>query len=117
MEVIRLQKPRSAWGKGVKWYAAYIINHADVKMNATVPADMRKTLLCGAKDWKQYAYGGFGQVWNQKIAKRLCSPSEYKKVNEGMRNPNSRENWLDVEARALYQAYRMIEDARRVLKN
>lgn len=120
MEVVRIQKPRSAWGRGVKWYAAYIISHAEVRMNDPVPADMKKKLLMGAKDWKQYSEGGFALIYNGDIAKRLCSPSELKKVKSPQgyyRDPNSRETWLDVQARALSQAYSLIESCRRAIKN
>ena len=37
------------------------------------------------------------------IAKRLGT-SEFKKSKNGESNPNSREEWLDVQARALTQA-------------
>lgn len=30
--------------------------------------------------------------------------AELKRTDRGMNNPNSRETWLDVQARALYQA-------------
>ena len=35
---------------------------------------------------------------------RVCTPSELKRTDGGMNNPNSRETWLDVQSRALYQA-------------
>lgn len=38
------------------------------------------------------------------IAELLCSPSELKRKKYGERRPNSREEWLDVQARALAQA-------------
>ena len=42
------------------------------------------------------------------IAERLCSPSELKRVSNKYGNvreyANARENWCDVQARALYQA-------------
>lgn len=42
------------------------------------------------------------------IAKLLCTPSELKKTDYGRKLPNSTEDWLDVQARALYQAYMLI---------
>ena len=47
-------------------------------------------------------------VYDGDIAERLCSPSELKKVKGGDRNPNSRENWIEAQARALHQASSMI---------
>lgn len=71
------------------------------------PAD-RKALLNGADNWRQYSYGGCALIYDSDIAETLCSPSELKKVKGGDRQPNSRESWLDVQARALYQAERLI---------
>ena len=38
------------------------------------------------------------------IAERLCNPSELKTKRGGELKPNSCEEWLDVQARALFQA-------------
>ncbi|HZK45919.1 MAG TPA: hypothetical protein VFD34_06795, partial [Clostridia bacterium] len=65
-------------------------------------------LLNGADNWNQYSYGGSALIYDGDIAERLCSPSEYKRSREGERRPNSREEWLDVQARALNQAANMI---------
>ena len=117
IEILKLQKPRSAWGKGVKWYALKIIANAEVKMSDEVPTDpalLRKKLLMGAKDWYQYSKGGFALIYNSDIAKKLCSPSELKKVKskEGyFKNPNSREDWLQVQGCALTQAFLKILSA------
>lgn len=56
------------------------------------------TLLCG----------GSALIYNADIAKHYCTPSELKKTHNGERKPNSREDWLDVQARALWQAALMI---------
>lgn len=63
-----------------------------------------EVMLNGARDWYQYSYGGCGLVYDGDIAEHYCTPSEYKRTRGGDRNPNSRETWLDVQARALYQA-------------
>ena len=44
------------------------------------------------------------------ICKRLCSPSEQRKTKNGERKPNANEEWLDVQARALCQAARLVID-------
>ena len=96
----------SAWQKGVNEYASELKrgfreNYGRQKMT-------EEKLLNGASDWKEYSYGGNSLIYDQDIAKRLSNPSELKKTNQGMRNPNSRENWLDVQSRALWQASRKL---------
>ena len=71
-------------------------------------AALKEQMLNGAKDWSQYSWGGSAWIYDSDIAERLCSPSELKKTRNGERRPNSREEWLDVQARALSQAANMI---------
>ena len=107
-QAIENEPARSAWSRGVKEYALELIE--EMKDDAEFygsPAD-RKDLLNGASDWNQYSYGGCALIYDGDIAERLCSPSEYKRSREGERRPNSREEWLDVQARALSQAANMI---------
>lgn len=98
------KKPRSAWNKGVITYSLELLN--DLDKVPTCAAD----LLNGAKDWNQYSWGGCSLIYDSDIATRLCSPSELKKNRNAERRPNSREEWLDVQARALSQACRLILD-------
>jgi hypothetical protein len=56
----------------------------------------------------QYSYGGCSLIYDCDIAERLCSPSELKRTRDGERSPNAKEEWLDVQARALYQAARLV---------
>jgi len=99
---------RSAWDKAVKIYARELIDELDDAAEFYgSPAD-KKTLLNGADNWAQYSEGGCSLVYDGDIAERLCSPSELKKVKGGDRNPNSRENWIEAQARALHQASSMI---------
>ena len=65
----------------------------------------------GADSWQEYSYGGCGLIYDADIAEHYCTPSELKKVHGGERNPNSRETWLDVQARALRQAAGRAADA------
>lgn len=113
---IELEPARSAWDKGVKLYALELIDDLqqaiagghfeEGKLNNT--AELKKQLLNGAKDWNQYSWGGCALIYDEEIAERLCSPSELRKTRNGQRRPNSREEWLDTQARALSQAARMI---------
>ena len=65
-------------------------------------------LLNGADNWAQYSWGGCSFIYDGYIADRLCTPSEWKKTNGGLRRPNKNELWLDVQARALRQAAWML---------
>lgn len=95
---------KSAWSKGVEIYADEFREFLEEnKLEAT-----KENLLNGAKDWREYSYGGCSLIYDFQIAERLCSPSELKKCRGGDRRPNSSETWLDVQARALFQAARLV---------
>lgn len=99
----------SAWNKGVTVYALELVEAlkeaADYnKRNPEPGAECKAWLLNGAQDWEQFSYGGSALIYDGDIAERLCTPSELKKTRNGERNPNGRETWLDVQARALFQA-------------
>ena len=107
-KAIEASPARSPWSKGVKLYALELIEDMEATREFYAsPAD-KKDLLNGADDWSQFSYGGCSLIYNQDIAERLCSLSGYKRTEEGKNPPNARENWLDVQARALYQAYALI---------
>lgn len=77
------------------------------------PRVLRKALLNGADDWHAYSWGGCSLIYNGDIASRLCCPSELKRTRNGERRPNSREEWLDTQARALFQAANRVYKALR----
>ena len=104
LETIEATKDRSAWNKGVNIYAYELLEEYMFNYGENAAAPTKTDLLNGADDWHQYSYGGSALIYDCDIAERLCSPSELKKTRNGERNPNSRESWLDVQARALYQA-------------
>ena len=100
---------RSAWDKAVTLYALDLLD--DVQEGADnmecLPldgAELERWALNGASCWEQYSNGGCSLCYNADIAARVCTPSELKRTDGGMNAPNSRETWLDVQARALYQA-------------
>ena len=103
MDALEKEKACSAWEKGVIIYAIEILDNMDDKKEIT-----EKNLLNGAKDWKEYSYGGCSLIYDVDICHRLCTPSEIKKTKDGERRPNKQEIWMDVQARALYQAARLI---------
>lgn len=108
-ETLETRKDRSAWDKGVTIYALELLEEyaeraAYEGRQAANTAEFKEWLKNGASDWDQYSWDGFSLIYNSDIAKRLCCPSELKKTRNGERRPNSREEWLDTQARALRQA-------------
>lgn len=106
------RKFRSAWGRGVAQYALELLH--DLADNGEEeytgsPYDHR-ALLNGASCWQEYSEGGCALIYNRDIAERLCNPSELRRTDFGKRNPNSRENWIDCQARALFQAELLIRE-------
>ena len=100
---------RSAWARGVKAYAVELVDYLNSSADLSNEWMLQKELLNGADNWRQYSEGGAALVYDADIAERLCSPSELERNKWGMRAPNGRENWLDVQARALWQAHKVIE--------
>ena len=114
---------RSAWGRGVTLYASELLNqlqeaHEGGYFDLSRIQDSKyliPALLNGASTWQEYSWGGCSLIYNGDIAERLCTPSELKKTRNGERRPNRREEWLDVQARALYQAAsRIVATVRRI---
>lgn len=111
-QALDTRKDRSAWSKGVTVYALELLEGLREAVSGgyfspddlSAPKVLNKCLLNGASDWNQYSWGGCSLIYDPEIAARLCTPSELKRTRNGERNPNSRETWLDVQARALFQA-------------
>lgn len=117
LEALRSEKPaRSAWDRGVQAAAVEIVEALDA--SDELPAsckDLTGALLSGARDWDAYSWGGCALIYDEEIAERYCTPSELKRTRNGERRPNSHEEWLDVQARALAQACRHVRVAVRAL--
>lgn len=119
---IEASKARSTWDRGVKAYALEMLEALETAVNdGYVYEDdlcnrsmIERALLNGASTWHEYSWGGCSLIYNIDIAKRLCTPSEFRKVARNgerhfeLKAPNAREEWLDVQARALYQACGLI---------
>ena len=106
---------RSAWGRGVGVYALELVDDLqewqEWNNGAEIPTDrkeLEKALLNGAENWARFSDGGCSLVYDCDIAERLCTPSELKRTRNGERNPNGRENWIECQARALFQAFRNV---------
>lgn len=128
--------PRSAWGKGVRSYAAEMLDRAfeGEPEGKTYTKEELYKRLSNDYDDRDHAYetranpklrntskeygafsreswGGNYDIYDRDIAKRLSNPTELKKTNNGLRKPNKNEEWLDTQARALYQAYNFLVGA------
>lgn len=117
IENLKIRHP-SKWAEAVKEDAAdlvgnYIEWHGE---DASFKLENAKDLLNGAKDWKQYSQGGSGLVYDVDIAKRYSSARELKRLGfkdgDGtIKAPNAKESWLDVQARALFQASELVKES------
>ena len=113
---------RSAWGQGVIKYALEMVDNLEEDQlngfsNWKENHIYENTLLNGASDWNEYSYSGFSLIYNEDIAERLLTPSELKKFYyedcslikfNNYKNPNKREDWMQMQARALFKAMMLI---------
>ena len=116
LAALEARKDRSAWNKGVTAYAVSLLDNYQEReeyegREAANRKELEEWLLNGASTWSKYSWGGSALVYDFDIAKRLCSLSELKRTHNGERRPNSREEWLDVQARALAQAAKRLINA------
>ena len=110
-------KGHSAWRRGVIKYAWELFDNIEQRENwlglnseSEYPASvLDEIMLNGVTNYKEYSWGGCSLIYDEDIAKRLCTPSELKRTDNGRRNPNSNEQWLDVQSRALWQAAHLIK--------
>ena len=113
---MKKQFARSAWDKGVYDYAFDILEPLGDELE-NVKAD---TLMNGVNTWTDYSYGGCALICDDDIAKRMCTPSEYKKyLNAGLNSKLSDSDyWLgNVQTRALFQAMAKIRRAYTRVRN
>lgn len=116
LENMKKRFARSAWDKGVYDYAFDILEPLGDELE-DVNAD---TLMNGANTWTAYSYGGCALICDDDIAKRMCTPSEYKKyLNAGINSKLSDSDyWLgNVQTRALFQAMAKIRRAYTRVRN
>ena len=116
---IEAMPTRSAWNRAVSYYAGYLLENFaeyaeyEIKDGRRIPCLSEAVLLNGAADWAAYSYGGCALIYDTDIARTVCAPWELRRTRDGERQPNSRETWCDVQARALSQAWRRIKNAAR----
>lgn len=114
---IMAQRPRSAWDKGVKEYALDMLDNVDwYEMSCqfceySTWESLKRRLLNGADDWREYSWAGCSLCYDVDICRRLATASEQRRKRGGVVPPNKEEAWLDVQARALAQAEYLIKEA------
>jgi hypothetical protein len=106
--------------KGSRWRVAVACDAIDLieqTERETLPddlAELETVLLNGAQNWRAYSYSGMGLIYDVDIAAHYCTNSELKRVmlKDGSvkQKANARENWADVQARALFQACELIKE-------
>lgn len=124
MQTLEQRKDRSAWGRGVNDYAVDMLQQlTDYYKGGYISGEAlgnctacQIAALDGARNWSEYSWGGSALVYDGDIAAALCTPSELKRTRNGERRPNSQEEWLDVQARALHQAFRRVYAAIRAAR-
>lgn len=118
ISIIEARKVRSAWMRGVKDYAIDLLDNIE-DMNSTIKADyntLNKILLNGADSWHDYSWACNALVYNEDIVRRLCPPSEVKRSRCGECRPNRHDEWLDLQARALFWASHVVYESIQQLK-
>ena len=96
------KKCRSKWEQGVKEYALELLEGLEGREIT------KANLLNGAENWHQFSYGGSSLIYDSDICDRLATPSFSKMKKGGELQPKQFETWLDLQARALNQASKMI---------
>ena len=115
-EEVEKKPTASAWERGVKAYAVELLDDlAEAVSGGWIGEDefssrklLEKAMLNGASDWAEFSEGGCSLIYDTDIAERLCNASELKRTDNGYKEPNSRERWIDVQSRALFQASQLI---------
>jgi len=113
---------RSAWDRGVAATAIELVEGqieclgADGEIDPSDRAKLEKQFLDGAEDWTDYSYGGSAFAHDWDIVERYCTPSYIKHYRgipcsrTSMLAPGGRESWLELQARALGQAFCKVYD-------
>ena len=111
------KEARSKWSKAVLQDAQWLLGNVLEWMEDGEEIEINeKLLLNGARNWKEFSWNGSALIYNGEIAEHYSTPSELKlwgftKDSGDKRDTNTiGEHLLDIQARALYQAWRAIRD-------
>ena len=108
LQSINARKRRSAWGRAVNKYAYELAESIEDGEEFKDINSFAISLLNGACDWYEYSEGGCSLISDYEIAERLCTPSEFKKKKQGGLPPSRGMSWLELQARALRRASRIV---------
>ena len=112
-----VQKPKTQWQKGVYTLFDFLISEDMATMDNRVITDiqdLKNICLNGAKDWEHYSFGGSAWCYNSDIIEYFYTDKQkatYFYFPDGTcRNTRFYDNLLHVQARALKDAYRIIQN-------
>lgn len=110
-------KQRSKWSRGVYQIAIDRVEELDSNEVITWYNLLNGALFAGLKEnhkniydaCKKYSWGGCYLIYDEDIANLLSNRSEaYTKKGNFKNKPNKNEEWLDIQSRAIYQAFRIL---------
>lgn len=115
--LIAKENPRSKWRKGVCEYANDLLDElasrcANEHRDPCAIKDhmaLRSDLLNGADGWRHYSFSASALVYDEDIAERLLTPSEFARwERRSQRDDYDGKELLEDQGRALAQAFGMI---------
>lgn len=77
----------SAWKRGVQGYALGMLEDLDPDLDLR-PGRTERALLNGAHDWAEYSWAGCALVYDEDIAKAVCTPGELARTRGGRLRPS-----------------------------
>jgi hypothetical protein len=112
------EKARSKWAKAVHDDACWLLENVMENMEDGEEVEINEELvLNGADDWKQFSWDGNALIYNGDIAEHYSTPSELKNFwgltkDGGVKRDTNTvgEHLMDIQARALRQAWWLIRD-------
>lgn len=107
-KALKERKGRSAWDKAITVYALEILDN--VEKSPENRKLLEKQLLNGAENWHQYSQDGCSLIYDEDIAKRICTPSELKRTQNGRWNFRKGISWLTLQGYLLEAATYLIFD-------
>jgi len=115
--LIRLQEAeesvkRSAWNRGVVKTAIEMVGGQIEYLGSDFEVEcdrksFEKQFLNGAANWAEYSESGSALIYDEDIVERY-SPASFINKWKGKDTAPSGETWLQVQARALWQAFDLI---------
>lgn len=117
LEQMQKEGRKSKWRKGVISIAIDRLDEMDNGatitwhnlLNGALWSDKEATFENISSACDKYAWGGCGLICDEDIADLLATKSEAYYKNGNLKGkPNAREQWLDLYAKAVYQAFSLI---------